>query len=116
MILHALVSKFPYTDDGEESQLDTTAAVGITAVITTLAILTVGVIVGILVVYCTIRWRRSRHLEGSEPPPRHPSPSSPVYEEITESGVIPVGANAAYGPVPPPARIELRENVAYGPV
>ena len=104
--------------DGDESQLDAAAAVGITAVITFLVAFTAGVIVGALVVYCTIRWRRSRHLKVSEPPLHHPSPSQrpPVYEEVTERGGIPVSGNAAYGPVPPPERIELRENVAYGPV
>ena len=95
------------------------AAVGISVPITFLVAFTAGVIVGGLVVYCTIRWRRSRHLKVSEPPLHHPSPSSqrpPVYEEVTESGGIPVSENAAYGPAPPPERIELRENVAYGPV
>ena len=104
--------------DGNENQLDTAAAVGITAVITSLVMFTAGVVVGVLVIYCTTRWRRSRHLKVSEPPLHHPSPSQrpPVYEEVTERGGIPVSGNAAYGPAPPPERIELRENVAYGPV
>ena len=110
-------SSSPYSGDGDESQLDTAAAVAITAVITALVMFTTGVIVGVLVVYTT-RCRRSRHLKVSEPPLHHPSPSQrpPVYEEVTERGGIPVSENAAYGPVPPPEGIELRENVAYGPV
>ena len=108
--------------------MDAAAAVGISVPITFLVAFTTGVIVGALVVYCTTRWKRSRHLKVSEPPLHHdggvevqrpPSPSSqrpPVYEEVTERGGIPVSGNAAYGPAPPPERIELRENVAYGPV
>ena len=89
------------------------AAVEITVVVTGTIALVTGVLAGVLLFYCISK------LRSWSPKPESFSQqqqAGPVYEEVLATngeGEMELRENMAYGPV---QRIELRENVAYGPV
>ena len=83
----------------------------IAAVTGTIA-LVIGFVVGVLL-FCCISKLRSQSLN-PEPFPQQQQQAGPVYEQVLATsgeGELELKENVAYGPV---KRIELRENVAYG--
>ena len=95
------------------STLGVGAAVEIAAVTGTIA-LVIGILVGVLLFYCINK------LRSQSPNPesflQQQQQAGPLYEQVLATsgeGELELRENVAYGPV---QRIELRENVAYGPV
>ena len=75
-----------------------------------------GTVCGVLLTVCISRWNKKRR--GSKPAPNTQQQQAVVvYEEVdTQSKKIELEENVAYGPVKQSQEIELKENVAYGPV
>ena len=76
-----------------------------------------GAVCGVLLTVCISRWNKKRR--GSKPAPntQQQQQTAVVYEEVdTQNKKIEVEENVAYGPVKQSQEIELKENVAYGPV
>ena len=100
---------FKFFPETVQTTLSTGATAGITAVITGTTALVIGVLTGVLVYHCINKCRSKK--------PKPQQETVPDYELVsaTTSGgeKIELRENVAYGPVP---KIEVRENVAYGPV
>ena len=95
------------------STLGVGAAVVIAAVTGTIA-LVIGFLVGVLLFYCISKLRSQS--PNPESFPQQQQQAGPVYEQVLATSgeeEMELRKNVAYGPV---QRIELRENVAYGPV
>ena len=92
-----------------QTTLSTGATAGITAAVTGTTALVIGLLTGVLVYHCINKCRSKK--------PKPQQETVPDYELVsaTTSGgeKIEVRENMAYGPV---QKIELRENVAYGPL
>ena len=75
-----------------------------------------GTVCGALLTVCISRWNKNRR--SSKPAPNTQQQQAvAVYEELdTQSKKIELKENVAYGPVKQSQEIELKENVAYGPV
>ena len=85
----------------------------IAAVTGTIA-LVIGFLVGVLLFYCISKLQSQS--PNPESFPQQQQQAGPVYEQVlatSRKGKMQLRENVAYGPV---QRIELRENVAYGPV
>ena len=82
---------------GTTSGQSSTSTVTIAVVITFIVSFTLGSITGVLVYHCicTVRRKSKQNYETTQP-----AAPAPVYEQVTTSK----------------AAIELRENVAYGPI
>jgi len=76
-----------------QTTLSTGATVGITAMVTGTAALVIGVLSVVLAYHCISKYRSQI--------PKHEQQKGPVYEEVPASTAR--------------VKIELRENVAYGP-
>ena len=72
-----------------------------------------GTLCGALLTVCISRWNKIRC--SSKPAP-NTQEQQPVGAEEVQSHKIELEENVAYGPVEQSHMIELKENVAYGPV
>ena len=84
-------------------------AVGISITIF-LVSFSVGVVLATFITYCCVRRRKSsgkRHSTPSEGPQ-----PAPVYDEVG-AGKLELKENVAYGPVD---KLEMKQNPSYGPV
>ena len=91
----------------------TATAVAITAVVCSLVMFITGTVCGVLITVCISR--RNKKGRGSKPVP-NTQEQHPVGTEEVQSHKIELEENVAYGPVEQSHMIELKENVAYGPV
>ena len=96
-----------------ETSLSTATAVAITAVVCSLVMFITGTVCGVLITVCISRWNKKRH--SSKPAP-NTQEQHPVGTEEVQSHKIELEENVAYGPVEQSHMIELKENVAYEPV
>ena len=93
--------------------LSTPAAVAITAIVC----LITGTLFGALVTVCINRLNKKGHSSKPAPNTQEQQQAAVVYEEVdTQSKKIELKENVAYGPVKQDQMFELKENVAYGPV
>ena len=89
-------SSYVYVGCDESNALSSGAVISITAVVTFVVAFTLGNITGALILYCVSGVRR----KGSYSTNQEPQPPAPEYEQVSLE----------------PRKIELRENVAYGPM
>ena len=101
------------TSSTTETSLSTATAIAITAVVCSLVMFITGTVCGVLLTVCISRWNKKRH--SSKPAP-NTQEQHPVGTEEVQSHKIELEENVAYGPVEQSHMIELKENVAYGPV
>ena len=80
----------------ESNALSSGAVISIAVVVTFVVAFTLGNITGTLILYCVCGVRR----KGSYSTNQEPQPPAPEYEQMSLE----------------PRKIELRENVAYGPM
>ena len=100
-----------------DKSLSTTAAVAIAAIICSLVTFITGTVCGALVPVCISRWNKKGCSSKPVPNTQEQQVAAVVYEEVeTQSKKIELKANVAYGPVKQDQTFELKENVAYGPV
>ena len=99
-----------------DKSLSTAATAAITAVVCSLVMFITGTVCGVLLTVCISRRKKKRR--SSKPAPNTQEQQTVVvYEEVdTQSKKIELKENVAYGPVKEDQKIELKENVAYGPV
>ena len=72
---------------------------------------------GALLTVCISRWNKKGHSSKPAPNTQEQQQAAVVYEEVdTQSKKIELKENLAYGPVKQDQTFELKENVAYGPV
>ena len=96
-----------------DKSLSTAATAAITAVVCLLVAFVDGTVCGALLTVCISRWNKKR--DGFKPAPRiqEQQQTTVVYEEVdTLSENIELKENVAYGPVKQSQKIELKENVA----
>ena len=92
-----------------QTTLSTGATAGITAAVTGTTALVIGVLTGVLVYHCINKCRSKK-----PKPQQETVPDYGLVSATTSGGtMIEVRENMAYGPV---QKIELRETVAYGPL
>ena len=76
-----------------------------------------GTVCGALVNVCISRWNKKEHSSKPAPNTQEHQQAAAMYEEVdTLSKKIEVEENVAYGPVKQTQEVELKENVAYEPV
>ena len=76
-----------------------------------------GALCGALITVCISRWNKKRRSSKPAPNTQEQQQAAVVYEEVdTQSKKIELKENVAYGPVKQDQKFELKENVAYGPV
>ena len=72
---------------------------------------------GTLVTVCIGRWNKKGRSTKPAPNTQEQQQTAAVYEEVnTQSKKIELKENVAYGPVKQDQEFELKENVAYGAV
>ena len=99
-----------------ENNLSTAATVAIAAVVCSLVMFSVGTLCGALLTVCISRWNKKGRSSKPEPNTQEQQQAAVVYEEVdTQSKKIELKENVAYGPVKWDQMFELKENVAYGP-
>ena len=97
--------------------LPTAAAIAITVAICLLVAFITGALFGALITVCINRWNKKGHSSKPAPSTQEQQQAAVVYEEVdTQSKKIELEENVAYGPVKQDQTFELKENVAYGPV
>ena len=100
-----------------DKSLSTVATATITAVVCSLVMFIVGTMCGALVTVCISRWNEKGRSSKPAPNTQKQQQAAVVYEEVdTQSKKIELKENVAYGPVKQEQEFELKENVAYGPV
>ena len=101
-----------------EKSLSTAAAVAIAAIVCSLVVFIAGTVCGVLFTVCISRWNKKRHSSKPAPNTQEQQQTVVVYEEVdtVQCKKIELKENVAYGPVKDDQKIELKENVAYGPV
>ena len=100
-----------------DKSLPTAATVAITAVLCSLVAFVAGTVCGVLLSVCISRWNKKRRSSKPAPNTEEQQQTVAVYEEVDiQSKKIELKENVAYGPVKQSQKIELKENVAYGPV
>ena len=101
-----------------DKSLSTAATIAITAVLCLLVAFIAGTVCGALVNVCISRWNRKRHSSKPAPNTQEQQQTAAVYEEVDtlQSKKIELEQNVAYGPVEQDQKFELKENVVYGPV
>ena len=103
----------PYILTTPEQSLSTPAAVAITAIVC----LITGALFCALVTLFISRWNKKKSSSKPAPNTQEQQQATVVYEEVdTQSQKIELKENVAYGPVKQEQTFELKENVAYGPV
>ena len=77
-----------------------------------------GTVCGVLLTVCISRWNKKRRSSKLAPNTQEQQQAVAVYEEVDtlQSKKIELEQNVAYGPVKEDQTFELKENVAYGPV
>ena len=91
--------------------------IAITAVVCLLVAFIAGTVCGALLTVCISRWNKKRHSSKPAPNTQEQQQAAVVYETVaTQSKKIELEQNVAYGPVKVDQTFELKENVAYGPV
>ena len=103
------------TSSTTETSLSTATAIAITAVVCSLVMFITGTVCGVLLTVCISASRWSKKGRSSKPVP-NTQERHPVGTEEVQSHKIELEENVAYGPVEQSHMIELKENVAYGPV
>ena len=99
-----------------ENNLSTAAAIAITSVICLLVAFITGALCGALLIVCISRWNKKGRSSKPAPNTQEQQQAAVVYEEVdTQSKKIELKENVAYGPVKQDQTFELEENVAYGP-
>ena len=83
-----------------EKSLSTAAAVAITAVVCSLVMFITGTVCGVLLTVCISRWNKKGRSSKPAPNTQEQQQTVVVYEEVDTLS----------------KKIELKENVAYGPV
>ena len=74
-----------------------------------------GALFGALLTVCISRWSKKRRSSKPAPNTQEQQQAAAVYEEVdTPSKKIELKENVAYGPVKQSQETELKENVAYG--
>ena len=100
-----------------DKSLSTAATAAITAVVCSLVMFITGALCGALLIVCIIRWNKKGHSSKPAPNTQEQQQAAVVYEEVdTQNKKIELKENVAYGPVKQDQEFELKENVAYGPV
>ena len=100
-----------------DKSLSTAATIAITAVVCLLVAFIAGTVCGVLLTVCISRWNKKEHNSKPAPNTQEQQQAAAMYEEVdTLNKKIEVEENVAYGPVKQSQEIELKENVAYGPV
>ena len=100
-----------------DKSLPTAVTTAITAVVCLLVAFITGALFGALVTVCISRWNTKGHRSKPAPNTEEQQQAAAVYEEVdTQSKKIELKENVAYGPVKQDQTFELKENVAYGPV
>ena len=102
------------TSSTPETSLSTATAIAITAVVCSLVMFITGALFGALLTVGISRRNKKRC--GSRPAPNTQEQHPAVGTEEVQSHKIELEENVAYGPVEQSHMIELKENVAYGPV
>ena len=76
-----------------------------------------GTVCGALITVCISRWNKKERSSKPAPSTQEQQQAAVVYEEVdTQRKKIELKENVAYGPVKQDQEFELKENVAYGPV
>ena len=100
-----------------ETNLSTAAVIAITAVLCLLVAFIAGTLCCVLLTVCISRWNKKRHNSKLAPNTEEQQQAAVVYEMVdTQIKKIELEQNVAYGPVKEDQKFELKENVAYGPV
>ena len=100
-----------------DKSLSTAAAIASTAIVCSLVMFITGALCGALLTVCIIRWNKKERSSKPAPNTQKQQQAAVVYEEVdTQSKKIELKENVAYGPVKQDQMFELKENVAYGPV
>ena len=99
-----------------ENNLSTAATAAITAVVCSLVAFITGTLCGALLTVCISRWNKKGRSSKPAPNTQEQQQAAVVYEEVeTQNKKIELQENLAYGPVKQDQTFELKENVAYGP-
>ena len=94
----------------------TAAVLAITGVVCLLVAFITGALCGALITVCISRWNKKGHSSKQAPNTQEQQQAAVVYEEVdTQNKKIELKENVAYGPVKQDQTFELKENVAYGP-
>ena len=101
-----------------DKSLSTAATAAIAAVVCLLVAFITGTVCGVLVTVCISRWHKKGRSSKPAPNTQEQPQAVAVYEEVDtlQSKKIELKENVAYGPVKQDQTFELKENVAYGPV
>ena len=100
-----------------DKSLSTAATATITAVVCLLVAFIAGTLCGALITVCISRWNKKGRNSKPAPNTEKQQQAAVVYEEVdTQSKKIELEENVAYGPVKQDQKFELKENVAYEPV
>ena len=100
-----------------DKSLSTAATAAITAVVCLLVAFITGALCGALITVCISRWNKKGRSSKPAPSTQEQQQAAVVYEEVdTQNKKIELKENVAYGPVKQDQKFELKENVAYGPV
>ena len=76
-----------------------------------------GTVCGASLTVCISRWNKKGHSSKPAASTQEQQQVAAVYEEVdTQNKKIELKENVAYGPVKQDQTFELKENVAYGPV
>ena len=93
-----------------------TPPLAITGAVCSLVAFIFGTLCGALLTLCISRWNKKGHSSKQAPNTLEQQQATVVYEEVdTLSKKIELKENVAYGPVKQDQQFELKENVAYGP-
>ena len=88
------------------------AAVAISVVVSSLVSFSVGALLAALITYCCCVRKRGKSSGQSQVSSSEGPQPAPVYDEVV-AGKLEVKQNVAYGPV---ETLELKQNPSYGPV
>ena len=116
--LFLLVCEFESESGVSESSSGSTTVI-VVGVVCSLTFLTIGVLLGAVGVYLTLRVRdrlSDSHTSLSPPPPTVTYEEVGVAPEVRSSQGIQLKSNEAYGPVQTGSQICTTENTAYGQV
>ena len=100
-----------------DKSLSTTATIAIAAIVCSLVTFIAGALCVVLLTVCISRWNKKGHGSKLAPNTQEQQQAAAVYEEVdTQTKKIELKENVAYGPVNQDQPFELKENVAYGPL
>ena len=101
-----------------DKSLSTAATAAIAAIVCSLVMFITGTLCGALISVCISRWNKKGCSSKPAPNTQEHQQAAVVYEEVDmlQSKKIELKENVAYGPVKQDQKFELKENVAYGPV